>query len=511
MASASLFFLLLLSTSFLVCSLSVRQPSDRQETRALQKRSLSLTKIADHALTIATILKPFIAMIPEAGTGLSIFIDVASKIQDINEKKKMLHFMKMEFKQLNERIDETRRELKWDIWASATYGKVEGKINVAWNKVVDLLENCDESCFQDLKNSKKGKEIKNDLKDTKDYVYKFHDLIVGDNVYRPKYEKILPDTVRCEYSSIRNFSAVNVGLMFKAVTMAHFFNSLNGQHSDGSLIDKAFDVSKAMYQIQRNCLLNTNEYVEKDVKKFIDTSKKRKDIAREIRKHLDKTYDYFNWMVVVFKTALSGHTSRATKWMNSHTLDGFIEVTKGEFTVAVAKQAKGNHKKTKEVRPAIEKCLEKAVMCYKIPKVLEKCKIKDKFTAIHAYHFKEHANANTLNAKDAPTELDYEPEEPQTTPYTYKGKCTPLPGIKTGHFRVLIKSDEELMNNNPCTDVDCGKKENRGKCVPLGKEYIGLCECEKGYYGQKCEESIEDYKKKMLTKEIPESVMKTLK
>ncbi|MEQ2172024.1 hypothetical protein GOODEAATRI_016653, partial [Goodea atripinnis] len=516
MVSSGLVLLLLVLSSFLISSLSVPQLSNQQETRSLQKRGkkLETAKTATkYILKILIAAKPFIALIPGAGGNLSALIEVASAIAGSSTDKQLQNYVKLEFDSLNLKIDEHQKQSEWNTWASGQYAKLEKDINLAWNKLQELVKNCAKPCAESLKKDGKDKTIKTYFKKAEKYVDELHYYIVGKTVFSPKFEKLLKDHVRCHENSIKIYSTATARLMYKAITMTHFYNRFNNiATNEDNLANKAHDISAAMFQIHKNCISDPDPYVELDVKDRIKESVKRKELAVNIRMYLDSTYNKYNWMVVAFLTDNSNHTSIFTKWRNRHILTGFTVAEIGKTSVAVAKQAKGNYKKTVQVKNAIKECYDKTVTCDKVKAKLDNCakevdgiKVKDMYSAIHAYIHKKHDSARALEVVEAPTEEYLDSQAQHNIPYIYTGECSlisilgKIDVLNIGHFRVLIKSDEEWMKVDPCKDVKCGGKQ-RGKCVPVKNALIGLCQCQKGYYGESCEENMEDYKKSFLVK-----------
>ncbi|XP_035984448.1 uncharacterized protein LOC118558028 [Fundulus heteroclitus] len=443
---------LLLLFSFLICSLSVPHASNQQDNRALQKRGNTAKKVktaAEYFLKIVTALKPFIALIPGAGDYLSAIIDVANNVAGTSPEKQLLAFLKAEFDNLNLKIDENQKQLEWNIWSSGQYGDLEKKISVAWNKMQDLLNNCPEPCAVSLRKDGKDKVIENFFKKAEKYVGDLHFLIVDKGGYNPDYAKLLKDHVRCHEKSIKIYSAINAALVYKAITMTHFYNRFNNIATDkDSLAKKAYEISAAMFQIQKNCISEPDAFVALDVQDRIKPPVKRTDLAQEIRKYLDYTYDRYDWMVVAYYP--NPHTLK--KWMEKKILTGFTSAEKGEIGVAVAKQAQGTHKKTNQVITAIKGCFDETVKCDKVETKLENCakdvdgiKVKEMYSAINAYVRKSHDSVEALKAEEAPTEDLLDPKEENKIPYIYTGRCRSLKGLDIGSFRVLIKSDEEWM------------------------------------------------------------------
>ena len=241
-----------------------------------------------------------------------------------------------------------------------------------------------------------------------------------------------------------------------------------------------------------------------DVKKVTDATKntkKRQKLAHEVRLVLAESYGSYDWMVVAFKTRNSKH--KVWKSFDKHVLLGFTVVPEGDITVAVARQAKGKHTMADIVRRAIERCVTKSVECHQVKKVLEACKervdtfpVTQTYSAVHAFIDRPH---DSYDAKEAPEEI-FDNSLNSSVPYFYKGVCKKYkvsPKVnKGGEFIVLIKSDEDLKNKDPCSNRDCGG-DQRGTCVRVKDAYVALCDCKQNYYGLKCENSLEDYKKEL--------------
>ncbi|XP_043955751.1 uncharacterized protein LOC122821693 [Gambusia affinis] len=509
--------LLLLLFSFLACSLSVPPRSDLQGNRALQKRGqkLDTAKAAgEYLLKIVNAAKPFIALIEPAGKYLSAVIQLVGALSGKSPNKEVLDYLKKEFDNLNLKIDANRKAVEYAIQAMA-YADMERTINDGWTRLQELLGKCDqpETCKTILKEY--GEKF---FKNAETTLYKLHDAIVGQGVYSSDYEKLLKEKVRCHEDQIKKFSAVNAALVFKAITMTHLYNTINNKETalQDDLVDKARDISVAMFHIHKNCISKPDEHVKLEIKEKIDESISRKSLAQNIMMYLTKTYDRYDWMVVAFLTKNSKGETFFTKWKNRHTLSGFTEVQKGKTSVAFAKQVKGNHNKAAEMIKVIKECYNEKQLCSNVKEKLDGCvtktgepKVIDMYSAIHAYIHKKHDAAAALEAEDIPSEGYFLPEEQQTLPYIYTGTCSisflgSANILPYGRFRVLLKSDEELMNKSPCEGINCGGPD-RGKCVEVKNARIGLCECEKKYYGENCEETIEEYKKKVFIKEIHKS------
>ncbi|CAM4572559.1 unnamed protein product [Leuciscus chuanchicus] len=258
----------------------------------------------------------------------------------------------------------------------------------------------------------------------------------------------------------------------------------------------AYKTASAMFQVHKKCIDNSMEYIKNDVETLIDNTKKSSDLAKEVCSFLVKEYDRYDWMVVAFKTKKS---NKPFESLNSHVLTGFTDKTKGGISVAFARQVKGNHTKTALVKQTIGSCIKDSDKCHEVANKLRGCfeakggtSVSLPYTAVHAYLRKAHDSYNTPEETDEDYEVSAAPED--QAPAVYIGKCKKYLGPMSGKFVVLIKSDEEMEEKDPCSKLNCGGEE-RGKCVKVEGMFLAMCECKMPYYGEHCEESLEDYKK----------------
>ncbi|KAG1968283.1 hypothetical protein F2P79_003237 [Pimephales promelas] len=215
----------------------------------------------------------------------------------------------------------------------------------------------------------------------------------------------------------------------------------------------AYDAASVMFQVHKKCIQNSMDYIQKDVLALIDNKKQRSDIAKEVYSFLVKKYD---------------------------------------------RQVKGNHTKIDLVKQTIGRCIKDSVSCHEVAQKLSKCteamegkSVTQTYTAVHAYIRKGHASYKTEEEDEIIAAT-----KDQTPPAVYIGKCKKYLGMKTNNFLVLIKSDEEIEKKDLCSKMNCGGKE-RGKCVKMKDVFLAMCECKMPYYGEDCEESLEDYKKNL--------------
>uniref|UniRef100_A0A3Q2CJD2 EGF-like domain-containing protein n=1 Tax=Cyprinodon variegatus TaxID=28743 RepID=A0A3Q2CJD2_CYPVA len=496
MASSGPFLLLLMLVSFPICSQSAPQGSEDQEHHVLIKRE-NRKKPEDVKMEAKDIknlvikAEPFISLIPKAGPFLGAFINVFLKGE--GDTDKIIRNLKTGFKDLNKKLDNQLITTTWNIWASGPYQEAESNIRLAWKNLIDLLEKCKNPCFskeQKERNMNVFKELHANLVFAPD---KLHMLLTTQQpTFMTDFEALVTDHARCHEDRIEGFVQLISALMYMSNTVNVFYYSLHGIDKAEEMARMTFEMMSFMSKVQMTCILNPEKYIEKDVIDLIDENQDRQQLAKDIKVFLDKTYSLYDWLVVAFITRNSRHTKSLTKFRNRHNLEGFTEVTKGEVSVAVAKQIKGSYNEVQTVIKDIEKCFTKS-NCEDVIKKLKECKdLSDKYTAVHAYRRKSHDSAES-------DEDEFIDGEDNSIAGIYTAGCAKMgleakKGLfKGGHFRVMIKSDEELnKNKNLCQNVNCGESK-QGKCDVLKNVQKAICLCNEGYTGSNCEISQKEF------------------
>uniref|UniRef100_A0A8C1RUX3 EGF-like domain-containing protein n=1 Tax=Cyprinus carpio TaxID=7962 RepID=A0A8C1RUX3_CYPCA len=504
---AGLAFLLLVSSALLISTaigpasagqnqLQKRSPED---SKKIKEGFTALGKFAHSRIdTITSVVCPFLEIIPVCGPMISGLVKfTASEIKGYTD----MDLLMGEFEKLNTKLDQYQVEQKWDSWASGAYHKPELDIDVAWKTYTTLL--------QSLRKAKDDEEMERHKKEFRKAYEKYepatktlHSLLFDKGVsFRYPLGDLLAKHVNCHEKNIREYTVLIYKLIYKGNTMNEFYYKLKDTKSVAKADEMAgiaYDTASVMFQVHMQCIKNSMDYVKKDVKSLIDQKKARSELAKEVWSFLVKEYDRYDWMVVAFISKKSQH--EILKFLNSHVLSGFTPVEEGIVTVAVARQVKGTHTKALLVKQAIGRCIDEKVQCNKVAKKLAECSelvegkpVSQTYTAVHAYLRDAHDSQDAQKEQEEDYDVNAAPED-SPDQYIYKGKCKKFKFLQ-GKFVVLIKSDEEIMTKDPCSKLDCGEKEKKGTCVRIKDMFLAACECNNPYYGQNCEESLDDYKK----------------
>ncbi|XDV25900.1 hypothetical protein PO909_029727 [Leuciscus waleckii] len=498
----------MLMSSFFLVSISTKIISSDEQKQQQEKSSKTSDKVKyvgkvalKSVVTIMAAVGPFMSVIEPNGPLIRAVCElIGLTASEITKKVNgdPIQALVDEFKNLKIQTDENQEKLKWDIWASNYYNH-EIDIKTAWSKLKTLLESLKET--KDVSQKQRHKDdfvnFYSPYEATAKRIQKL--MTVKDPSLGKPLGDLLAEHVKCHEKDIRQFTVFINKLIYKANTMNTFYYNLKGIESQAKVDEEAkiaYKTASAMFQVHKKCIDNSMEYIKNDVETLIDNTKKSSDLAKEVCSFLVKEYDRYDWMVVAFKTKKS---NKPFESLNSHVLAGFTDKTKGGISVAFARQVKGNHTKTALVKQTIGSCIKDSDKCHEVANKLRGCfeakggtSVTLPYTAVHAYLRKAHDSYNTQEETDEEDEVSAAPED--QAPAVYIGKCKKYLGPMSGKFVVLIKSDDEMEEKDPCSKLNCGGEE-RGKCVKVEGMFLAMCECKMPYYGEHCEESLEDYKK----------------
>ncbi len=483
MASPGLLFLLLVSSSLLLSTMSGKMNQQTGLTTQ-SKHKERVLKVVENVDKIRFALTPFLSYIPVYGQLIKLIVDAVLVGVSLANKNSVLDTLKSEFESLNKKLDDYHIEQKWDIWAAGAFHKPERNIRKAWADYQLLTRSIVKSNDDNEKKSLKEKmaesckKCESAMKDLHQY------LTAKGTTTIANLGEQLAVHVKCHENDIRGYTELINRLMSMANTVIKTCNrikEINSKDISDYFDNMAYESASELFKIHIDCILKGDEYIQNDVQELISGTKDFQKLADDIRSFLVKTYYRYDWMVVAFEKKKSGHEH--IKFHNRHTRSRFLEVTKDEITVAVARQVKGTHNKEirLKVQRAIGNCFQKQVECHKVADQLSDCKelvpgigkVSDTYSAVHAYKHIDKAH-DSYNAEEAPSD--------PKVPYIYKGQCQKVVG--TGQFVVLIKSDVDIVTKDPCSTLKCDPK--RGTCISLKDPLVAMCQCIQPYYGPTC-------------------------
>lgn len=169
MASVGPLLLLMISAFFIISSVTTSPSADqskhekalleelkqgKEKLKSALKNKENLKNIGELFLTLITgignavkdtshdILKSatsVVNVVPVVGTVFSLLMTIAIVIDEHVNDKSLLKDIKEEFEKIDLKLEKHHWELKWNIWAAATYSKPEMKIRTAWTEYKTLL------------------------------------------------------------------------------------------------------------------------------------------------------------------------------------------------------------------------------------------------------------------------------------------------------------------------------------------------------------------------------------
>ncbi|XP_039874572.1 uncharacterized protein LOC120725657 [Simochromis diagramma] len=457
--------------------------------------------LSDVSSDIFKVAQSMVNVVPVVGSVFSLIMTLVIVIDNHVNDKSVLKDIKEEFDKLDAKLDQYHMEQKWNIWAAGVYHKPELDIRLAWTEYKTLLGSL-AGAKDDVEKKKHKQNFIEAYSKYEKAPREMGELLkkTGKSFINNLGDE-LAEHVKCHEKEILEYMFLILTLIIKGNMMNEYYYTLKDIESkarDDEMMNSVYEAMTAMFDIQKRCIANSMTYVLQDVKPLIDKSEKRDVLAKEVWSFLQETYDRYDWMVVAFITKNSNH--KKLKHLNKHVLTGFHYVSTQRITVAVARQIKGNHSEAWKVSDAIKTCLNKSVPpCYEVAETLSKCTQKVKgipvsktYTAVHAYTDKANPH-QSIEAQEA----NPRPKKPSNqTPYIYTGDCA-----VGGKFVVLIKSDKEMTKNYLCSEIDCGEQQDRGTCITIEDMFLAMCQCNYRYYGQYCENNIDDYYDEELKRE----------
>lgn len=309
MTSPGLLLLLLVSSSFFFSSVCV----DGKESQA--KDILKIIEI------IKDNFVPFLELIPVHGEQIAKVANLAQGIPlTATNDKELLKAVESGFENLDSKIDEYHNEQRLTTWRAASH-KTELDIKVAWSEYETLLKSLEGKCKDERKRLTEEFSKNYKVLATKE----LHAYLTTEGVSLiDKMGEMIKGSVKCHEEDIRAYAVLINALIYKGITMNHFYYQINNL-MDSSRVEEsakiAYESASVIFKIQKSCISNT-AYIEEEVKKLIESKDNPAELAHTVREFLAETYNRYDWMVVAYLAGRSDYTS--FKFLNEHTLTGFF-------------------------------------------------------------------------------------------------------------------------------------------------------------------------------------------
>ncbi|CAI5652728.1 unnamed protein product [Oreochromis niloticus] len=378
---------------------------------------------------------------------------------------------------LSIQISNLATDVEWFNYASV-YSQDEVRILNAWKKLTEFRENS--GLVKTAEDRLRLAEIfTNYYENTAveaSVANLYHYLTVSSTSLSGNLNDLLRKKFKCNIGEIGKFNIYFSSLLWRGMVLNQLYWNLIGFNPSDKEAEqtKMFKtVSEAQISAVKFCLYNYKEYMEKDVEEISKAMNpdNKQAVADQVKKALDKKYNWYNWVVLVHDT---GNDKK-------HIFYNMQDIPVGKITVAV-----GYTQKTKEEKK--EEVINELISCYTQPQT--------------------HQISKKLTEQRVETPCDNIAQEiprcSQTVANTsvsqfvkvmhasYKGKIAKVPDAlqsstclssnimpKIGEIHIYYSRTLPLCTPNPC--------KNNGKCEKLLDSNEWLCNCPDGFYGDKCE------------------------
>lgn len=287
----------------------------------------------------------------------------------LNEIKDGFAEVNRKLDDLSMKISNLATDVEWFNYASI-YSQDELRILNAWRKFEEFREN-----------SKlvKSEEDKLRLVEifTNYYEYTgteasvsnlYHYLTISSTSLAKNLNQLLIKKFKCDINEIGRYNAYFSSLLLRGTVLNEFywrligFNQPNTEAKNAQMFNSVYRAQ--LFSVQY-CLDNYREYMMQDVREISQalSPHNKTAIAVQVKKALDKKYDWYKWVVVVYNTEKE----------KEHSLyrDQILSIPVGKISVAVGHTLKGQ---------------EPQRNLFKCPTQIDKCEKAARFMKCLAYH-----------------------------------------------------------------------------------------------------------------------------
>ncbi|XP_050924625.1 SE-cephalotoxin-like [Lates calcarifer] len=379
---------------------------------------------------------------------------------------------------LSIQISNLATDVEWFSYASV-YSQDEVRILNAWKKLTEFRENS--GLVKTAEDKLRLAEIfTNYYENTAveaSVANLYHYLTVSSTSLSGNLNDLLRKKFKCSISEIGKYNIYFSSLLWRGMVLNQLYWNLVGFNPSGKEAEQTQmfkTVSKAQISAVKFCLDNYNKYMKDDVEdiaKVLNPDNKQA-IADQVKKALDKKYNWYNWVVLV-------HQTGPTK---SHTFYNMENIPVGKITVAVGYTQKANIEKKEEV-------IKELSSCYKQPQTKQMGKVVGETSCdditqqeiprcsrkVSGVFVRELVKVMHASFKGETKTIAKVPVALQISP-CFTGST---PKKQDGELHIYYSRTLTLCAPNPC--------KNKGKCERLLDSNEWLCNCPDGFYGDKCE------------------------
>ncbi|XP_035510208.1 cephalotoxin-like protein [Morone saxatilis] len=433
--------------------------------------ALSLVKDLTEVVDVLKKLSKFASVAPGA-VGV-IFSVVNMVLIFIPQHDPVLSAVNEGFAEVNRKLDSLSiqisnlaTDVEWFNYASV-YSQDELRILSAWRKLNEFRDNSRLAQTQEEKLRQAEIFINYyEYTGTEGSVANlYHYLTVSSTSLTANLNQLLRKKFKCDIRQIGEYNFYFNTLLLRGIVLNKVYWKMIGLDPPNTEA-KHTEMFKKVYQAQKSafefCMVNYEEYVKKDAQEISAalSPDNKNNIAVKVKQALDKKYNWYNWVVLVYNTADNGY----------YTLNSLTKVYVGKVTVAVGSIQKADVESEVKIMNAARRCFKNC----DVKSTIQQCKIKDDVDISTGLGDQILTFPFTSYAKVAYS---------HTTSYTDFVEV-PAPLGKTSCGWSYELSVHFSMSIPVCYNRKC---QNRGWCRRLADSNLSLCECEYGYYGESCE------------------------
>uniref|UniRef100_A0A8C9Y1V0 EGF-like domain-containing protein n=1 Tax=Sander lucioperca TaxID=283035 RepID=A0A8C9Y1V0_SANLU len=420
----------------------------------------SLADVASLAPGIGGLVASFVNMV-------LIFIPQNDPV--LNEVQKGFAEVNRKLDSISIQISNLATDVEWFNYASV-YSQDELRILNSWKKFNELLQDSQLETNKEHK-LRLAEIFVNYYENTgteASIANLYHYLTVKDTSLSGNLNELLRKKFKCDVQEIGKYNVYFSRLMWQGMVLNQFYWKLIGLDSSGieAKHTKMFkNVSRDQISALDYCLTNHMEYVKEDVKEIRKglSADNKQAIADKVKEFLDNKYNWYNWVVLVYNTDQADY----------YILYDLTKIIEDTITVAVGYTLKSEEIDENKVRKVANECFKD-----------KSCKIKDKVRYCgERYLIKGRQFRSVM-------------------PFSYYAKAThavygeefavaPAPVLQhdcEGSYPLMTYTGKISIYNSWRLPVcQSGTCSYRGTCKRLLDSNEWMCECQDGYYGEKCE------------------------
>ncbi|KAL2100329.1 hypothetical protein ACEWY4_004723 [Coilia grayii] len=298
----------------------------------------------------------------------------------------------------------------------------------------------------------------------------YHYLTVRDTSLSESLNNLLRKKFKCDLKKILNYNFYFSSLLMKGISLNNFYWKLIGYNTteiEVEHIQMFKNVFAAQSEVVDFCLNNHAQYVLEDVVEIakLVSSNNMQGIADKVKGFLDDKYDWYKWVVVVYKKSReSGEYIFVYDTMTKIPVNADLIVA-----VAYTQKADIDRDELEILNKAFSRCVREYIW---ICKNIEK------------YHIIEYPTGFELT-------FEHYVKITHSTYNKYYFAETPAPNL-TLNCNINSYQYKTALHYSKTLPTPCNTKcKNNARCKRLLDSREALCECRDGFYGETCESKID--------------------